>query len=120
MPQSLQILTPTNRLPERVREENNGFHHLLPRFREGLISFEVFGRDKAGRLNTGIIHEEGGRKERQSARKVETATAVGVRGEGGGMGQEASLQPPEKKKRRKKSPARTEETVKNARSRKRS
>lgn len=119
MSRNVQISTPTNRLPEFVREQNNGFHHLLPRYREGVISFEVFKRNSKGRLNTGIVHDEGGRKEHHRAREVEATAEMGIRGEGSRVGKEASLQPPEEKKRRKKSPARTQEAVTKARTRKR-
>lgn len=38
------ICPPTNNLPERVQEDNNGFHHLMPHLRLGRISGEEFAR----------------------------------------------------------------------------
>lgn len=114
MTKTLQILTPTNRLPERVREENNGFHHLLPRYREGAISFEVFKKDKTGKLNTRVSNE-GGREDHGHARKVKATAEMGVRGEGSGVGEKASLRSNDKTQKE----ARKEEEVKRARLRKR-
>lgn len=103
------IATPTNDLPERVREDNQDFHHLMPHLRVGRISFEVFDRETVAKIPVDFDFELGGGKD-DNARKEQKAAKVGVRGQGSEVGEEAPLQPDQAKAK--------EEVVKKARSRK--
>lgn len=105
---SRAITTPTNEQSDKLIEQNNGYFRLLPRFREGVISFEVFDKRKRDRLPIDpYIMEEYGASEKQET------TKVGLRGQGSGVGKKASLQPTEKR-------AKAEEAVTRAKARKRS
>lgn len=105
---SRAITTPTNEQPDKLIEQNNGYFRLLPRFREGVISFEVFDKRKRDRLpiDPYIMEDD-------NASKKQTAAKVGLRGQGGSVGKAASLQPTEKR-------AKAEEAVTRAKARKRS
>lgn len=106
---SAAILTPTDNLPERIREINNDFHHLLPRFRHGKVSTEVFGKSRLGTTISGRAIEF---EEARDASKKPQAATLGVRGQRPKVGSEASL--------RQAQPQAQKEEVRSARSRKRS
>lgn len=84
------IATPTDRLmTEREHEENQGFHHLLPRFRQGKMSFERFAKTEIGKipldsdveLELRLADEKpkrGRRKKAENAVPVSEAEAVHV------------------------------------------
>jgi hypothetical protein len=87
---SKTISTPTDiYMPERAHEENQGFHHLLPRFRQGKISFERFAKvevrkipiDSDVELELRLADEmpkKGRRKKAENAVSVSETEAVHV------------------------------------------
>lgn len=113
-----KILTPTRENSERVLDENQAFHHLMPHLRDGRISREVFSKSNLARipLDPDVELE----RRLTSASEIKKAAKVGVRGQGSSVGEAAPLQPtekkPEKAQGRKKA---SEEAVTKAKARKR-
>ena len=103
------IMTPTEEaMDHRDQENNNGFHHLLPKLRYGkVVSDQIFSRREVLRLSVDPdVLEEGRRKKTENAVQEQEAAPVPVREIRESVGEKAPLRQG------------AEETVKKARARK--